>query len=215
MNYLTDILWMLSTCALSTGVLKNPLRPSSSIVEALFWEQGRGGAEEEKESEQREENETRRLFGSAVVKGSEWERGPCSQPHGPFSLWIMEAFLWFLTPLSHAGNGQPSIRHSQQTRSPCWIIEFYTQESHPCPWPGPLLHVALTETLPGSTSYPGEGSKSVQSARIWWRHLFSYNCYGPAWSLIQVFKWYTSKTSPFQVFFDCRNSETSHGGVIV
>lgn len=40
---------MLSTCALSTGVLKNPLQPSSSIVEALFWEQesksGRGGRE--------------------------------------------------------------------------------------------------------------------------------------------------------------------------
>lgn len=29
---------MLSTCALSTGVLKNPLQASSSIVKALFGE---------------------------------------------------------------------------------------------------------------------------------------------------------------------------------
>lgn len=64
---------------------------------------------------------------------------PCSQPHGPFSLGIMEAFLWFLTSLSHAGNGQPFANRSQQTRSDTlthWIIEFYTQESHPRSWPG-------------------------------------------------------------------------------
>lgn len=40
-----------------------------------------------------------------------------------------------------------------------WIIEFYTQESHPLPWPGTPLHVALTGTLPGSTSHPGKKSE--------------------------------------------------------
>lgn len=126
-------------------------------------EQERGGGRK-KRSESREKR--MKLWGSlssAVVKGSEWERRPCSQPHGPFSLGIMEAFLWFLTPLSHAGNGQPSTHCSQQTRSDTltrWIIEFYTQESHPLPWPGPPLHVALTGTLPGSTSHLGKESES-------------------------------------------------------
>lgn len=37
-----------------------------------------------------------------------------------------------------------------------WIIEFYTQESHPLP----LLHVALTGTLPGSASGEGVPARS-------------------------------------------------------
>lgn len=74
-----------------------------------------GGGRKRVEADKREWNFE--AFSSAVVKGPEWERGPCSQPHGLFSLWIMEAFLWFLTPLSHAGSRQPSTRPSQQTRS--------------------------------------------------------------------------------------------------
>ncbi len=101
------------------------------------WRAREGGWGEGERAEKREWNSE--ALGSAVVKGGEWERRPCSQPHGPFSLRIMEAFLWFLTPLSHAGNGQPSTHRSQQTRSDTlthWIIEFYTQESHPLRWPG-------------------------------------------------------------------------------
>lgn len=123
-------------------------------------EEGVGGGRKGVRAEKREWNFE--ALGSAVVKGSEWVWRPCSQPHGPFSLGIMEAFLWFLTSLSHAGNGQPSANRSQQTRSDTLtrcIIEFYTQESHPLPCPGPSLHVALTGTLPGSTSHPGKKSE--------------------------------------------------------
>ena len=39
------------------------------------------------------------------------------------------------------------------------ILDFYTQESHPLIWPELLLHVALTGTLPGSTSHLGKESE--------------------------------------------------------
>lgn len=131
-------------------------------------------------------------FGSAVVKESEWEQGPCSQPHGQFSLGIMGAFLWLLTPLSHAGNGQPSARRSQQTRSATltrWIIEFYTQESHPFPWSCPLLHVALTGTLPGSTFYPMRKSdeyteRQVSSVIQWTAEKSQILLAGLPWNLV-------------------------------
>lgn len=51
---------------------------------------------------------------------------------------------------------RPPLKTDTLTR---WIIEFYTQESHPLPWPGLLLHVALTGTLPGSTSHLGKESE--------------------------------------------------------
>lgn len=105
---------MSSTCALSTGV------ESTSAFTAALWRLfsgGGGGGLRKRGNEDKREWNFGAFSSTAVLKGREWLRGPRSQPHGPFSLWIMEAFLWFLTPLLHAGSRQPSAHHSQQTRS--------------------------------------------------------------------------------------------------
>ena len=159
MDWLTDILWMLSTCALSTGVLKNPLQPSSGIVEALFWELESKRGEVVWEGGGRKGNESRErrmklleALGSAVVKGSEWERRPCSQPHGPFSLGIMEAFSVVLNPLvacwERAAVRPPlttdTLRHTHPLDN--WIL--HPEKSPPFLGWGSPLHVALTGNSP-------------------------------------------------------------------
>lgn len=116
---------------------------------------GEGGGRKGNESRERRMKLLEAL-GSAVVKGSEWERRPCSQPHGPFSLGIMEAFSVVLNPLVACWERaavRPPLTTDTLTR---WIIEFYTQKSHPRSLAGaPRYTWPWQETLPGS--HPGEG----------------------------------------------------------
>ena len=108
--------------------------------ERVRWLGGGGGERKKREWEQRKENETFEALGSAVVKGSEWERRPCSQPHGPFSLGIMGAFSVDLNPLvacwERAAVRPPlttdTLRHAHPLDN--WIL--HPAKSPPFPWTG-------------------------------------------------------------------------------
>lgn len=112
---------------------------------------GEGGGRKGNESRERRMKLLEAL-GSAVVKGSEWERRPCSQPHGPFSLGIMEAFSVVLNPLvacwERAAVRPPlttdTLRHAHPLDN--WIL--HPEKSPPFLGRGSPLHVALTGNSP-------------------------------------------------------------------
>lgn len=150
---------MSSTCALSPGVLKNPLQLLLQHCGGSFLQPERGGGGRRKRKSGSRQKRFK-LWGFqqwCCWKGA-WKSMGAMQPATWTVLTLDNGGLSvFLTSLSHAGSRQPYTYHSQQARSNTlthYIIEFYTRENHSFPGQvrsGPSLQVDLTGTLPWST----------------------------------------------------------------